>query len=131
MPFARWLAPLLLAAVAFHAVACDGALTGGDDAPSEDQPSLHYELSNGVPIPLLGMGIGNLAHEQIPDVVSTQLGAGVLLVDTARASNNERILATAVARASGRAYIAAGTSKFKFAVSHERSPRNNYISPFG
>ena len=101
MPSARWLAPLLLAAVAFRAVVVDCASTDGGDAPSEDQPSLHYELSNGVPIPLLGMGIGNLAHEQIPEVVSTQLGAGVLLVDTARASNNERILATAVARFDG------------------------------
>ena len=55
------------------------------------------KLISGVDIPLIGMGIGNLPHESIPHVVKDQLGQGVTLVDTAHASNNEKILADAIA----------------------------------
>ena len=77
----------LALALLVASVLCDGI--GIDDG-------LHHQLSNGVSIPLVGIGIGNLPHEQIPAVIRNNLSAGIELVDTARASDNERILAEAV-----------------------------------
>ena len=71
-------------------VASPGSCDGIDDE------ILHHDLSNGVSMPLVGVGIGNLPHDQIPAVVRNNLSAGIELVDTARASDNERILAKAV-----------------------------------
>jgi hypothetical protein len=56
-----------------------------------------YPLKSGVSIPLVGMGVGNLAHTDIPQAVRDQLASGVRLIDTARKSNNERMLADAIA----------------------------------
>ena len=75
-----------------------GVCQEGDDAPPS--PEVHqpmFKLKNGVSIPLIGMGIGNLPWEDIPRVVNADLHAGVLMVDTAHASNNEKILADATA----------------------------------
>ena len=47
------------------------------------------------------MGIGNLPHESIPQVVNAQLDVGVRLIDTAHASNNEGILGEAIASFDG------------------------------
>ncbi len=50
-------------------------------------------LSNGEKLPLIGMGVGNLQHERIVDMV--KMGAthhGIRLVDTARASHNEHLI---------------------------------------
>ena len=58
---------------------------------------LSVKLLSGVELPLVGMGIGNLPHENIHNVVNNQLGSGVKLIDTARASNNEKILGEAIA----------------------------------
>lgn len=66
---------------------------------TSNQPA--FELKSRVSIPLIGFGIGNLPHENIPQVVNNQLRAGVLLIDTAHASNNERILGEAVASFDG------------------------------
>lgn len=68
---------------------CDGAGDGIDDG-------IYHELSNGVSIPLVGIGIGNLPHEQIHAVINNNLSAGIELVDTAKASDNESILAKSV-----------------------------------
>ena len=71
-----------------------------------------FQLASGSSIPLLGAGIGNLPHEEITQVIHNQLDAGVRLIDTARASNNEKILAQAVAgydSHAGRALRGGGT----------------------
>jgi len=83
----------LFFANSFNLGICDGA-TDGDHT---------FKLKCGVAIPLIGMGIGNLAHQDIPHVANAQLGMGVQLVDTAHASNNERLLGEAIA-SSGRGY---------------------------
>eukprot|EP00985_Skeletonema_marinoi_P031237 scaffold37141_cov58-Skeletonema_marinoi.AAC.1 len=43
--------------------------TYGDD----DDDLLTFKLNNGIHIPLVGMGVGNLQHELIPQVVSANL----------------------------------------------------------
>ncbi|KAH8066301.1 oxidoreductase [Aureococcus anophagefferens] len=54
---------------------------------------LDFELSNGFELPVVGLGVGNLAHRSIPAVVSAGVERfGVRLVDTAMASNNEHLL---------------------------------------
>ena len=54
---------------------------------------LDFELSNGFELPVVGLGVGNLAHRSIPSVVSAGVERfGVRLVDTAMASNNEHLL---------------------------------------
>ena len=64
----------------------------------DDQESPTYELSNGLHIPFVGMGIGNLQHDLIDDVVSNSLqpDLNIQLIDTAHASRNEAILAKAI-----------------------------------
>lgn len=70
-----------------------------DGISGSNQPS--FQLQNGFSVPLIGFGIGNLPHEIIPQVVKDQLRAGVLLIDTAHASNNEQILGEAIASFDG------------------------------
>jgi len=65
----------------------------------DDDDALTSKLNNGMRIPLVGMGIGNLQYELIPEVVSANLmpSQNIRLIDTAHASNNEQILGRAVA----------------------------------
>ncbi|KAL3816150.1 hypothetical protein ACHAXA_001637 [Cyclostephanos tholiformis] len=56
-----------------------------------------FPLKSGSRIPLVGMGIGNLAHDVIPRAVLRGMALGVRLIDTARKSENEGILANAIA----------------------------------
>ena len=72
-----------------------GAAEHPANAPDEHLAS-DFLLISGVSMPLVGMGIGNLAHGSIPRAVRDQLASGVRLIDTAHASNNERILADAI-----------------------------------
>ncbi len=57
-------------------------------------------LQNGKHIPLVGFGVGNLQHELIEKVMESNLGTdkNVRLIDTARASRNEHIIANAIAK---------------------------------
>jgi len=73
-----------------------------DDDNAEPVENPTYKLTSGFKIPLVGYGIGNLPHESIPEVIDAQLHAGVLLIDTAYASKNERLIAEAVERFDGR-----------------------------
>lgn len=61
-------------------------------------------LSNGESIPLIGLGVGNLQHELIHSVLSStwkeDVKEKVRLIDTARASRNERIISDAVSKLS-------------------------------
>lgn len=82
---------------------------GGTSSSSFAQSPL-FQLTSGSSIPLIGAGIGNLPHEEITQVIHNQLGAGVRLFDTARASNNEQILAKAVASYDGQAGALRGGS---------------------
>jgi len=54
-------------------------------------------LTNGKPIPLLGLGLGNLEHQMIPLALMstfTQNNMGYELLDTGRQSNNEKFIAS-------------------------------------
>ncbi len=68
---------------------------------------LHRRLSNGVDIPLLGTGVGNLAHDILPGVlvqaheISSNSNSH-LLIDTARASQNEKTVAKVLSKADGK-----------------------------
>eukprot|EP00978_Attheya_sp_CCMP212_P027877 scaffold94607_cov56-Attheya_sp.AAC.3 len=53
-------------------------------------------LHNGAHLPLVGIGVGNLAHEQIRDVVGSALQSDCRLIDTARASRNDHLVAEAI-----------------------------------
>jgi len=53
-------------------------------------------LHNGVHLPLVGVGVGNLAHELIRDVVGSALQSDCRLIDTARASRNDHLVAEAI-----------------------------------
>jgi len=58
-------------------------------------------LSNDNQFPLVGLGVGNLAHESIAAMIGDAVNQGVRLIDTAAASNNERIIAEALANVAG------------------------------
>ncbi|KAL7545551.1 hypothetical protein ACHAWF_008904 [Thalassiosira exigua] len=89
-----WLFPVAIASFSVHVrLFCHASV---DSPPPSNQPQV--TLENGASMPLIGMGIGNLPHEGIPDAVIANLHAGVLIIDTAHASNNERILGEAIAR---------------------------------
>lgn len=83
---------------------CQGVLHPLPRQGSIDHSNNEYPLTSGISIPLVGMGIGNLAHDSIPSVVRNQLaqssdnggGRGIRLIDTASASNNEEILSRAI-----------------------------------
>ncbi len=66
---------------------------------NDDDDLLTFKLNNGLRIPLVGIGIGNLQHELIPQVVNANLmpSRGIHLIDTAHNSHNEHILGDAVA----------------------------------
>ncbi|KAL7486000.1 hypothetical protein ACHAW6_011608 [Cyclotella cf. meneghiniana] len=68
-----------------------GRVHGEDEAMSTN-------LSNGIVFPFVGLGIGNLQHELIEQVVrsSLQPDLDIRLIDTAHASSNEGILANAI-----------------------------------
>ncbi len=79
------LLPILILLARINFVYCD-----------DDDDLLTFKLSNGLQIPLVGMGIGNLQHELIHQTVKANL-AGIHLIDTAHNSHNEQILGRAVA----------------------------------
>ncbi len=66
------------------------------DTPTE------VTLSNGEKIPLIGIGVGNLQHELIHDVLKSTFDnkKRVRLIDTARASHNEEIISDAISELS-------------------------------
>jgi diketogulonate reductase-like aldo/keto reductase len=49
-------------------------------------------LENGYELPLIGLGVGNLQHELIPSQIKSGIGMDTLLIDTAQASQNERLI---------------------------------------
>ena len=55
-------------------------------------------LSNGKKLPLIGMGVGNLHHDRIVDMISFAGSdeCGIQLVDTAHASQNEGLVKQAI-----------------------------------
>lgn len=65
-----------------------------------------FKLNNGIHIPLVGMGMGNLQHELIPQVVRANLmpSQDIRLIDTAINSNNEQILGQAIASFDGESH---------------------------
>ena len=92
-------ASLLLVASFVDVVNCQPGAAEQHSAsatPPDEHLAVDFLLKSGVSIPLVGMGIGNLAHGEIPRAVRDQLASGVRLIDTAHASNNERILADAI-----------------------------------
>ena len=70
------------------------ALLGARADISPDGTS--YVLTNGRTLPLVGFGVGNLPHEQLPSVVAAAVSSGGRFVDTAGASRNERALVAAI-----------------------------------
>ncbi|KAL3770421.1 hypothetical protein ACHAWO_009501 [Cyclotella atomus] len=58
-------------------------------------------LSNEIEFPLVGIGVGNLQHELIAEVISSSLqpDMDIRLIDTAHASSNEGIIANAILNA--------------------------------
>jgi diketogulonate reductase-like aldo/keto reductase len=85
------LLPLLLLLARLYYAYCNDYFYYDDD--------LMFKLNNGMHIPLVGMGIGNLQHELITQVVSANLvpSKDIRLIDTAHSSNNEQILGQVVA----------------------------------
>ena len=67
-----------------------------DDNPAPI--SITQVLSNGRQIPLIGMGVGNLQQGHIEEVISLNLNMGNRLIDTARASRNEKAIAAAIGK---------------------------------
>lgn len=61
--------------------------------------TLTTPLSNGYESALVGLGVGNLRHEDIPNTVTAAVARhGVRLIDTAIASRNGAIVSRAVGR---------------------------------
>ncbi|KAK3266073.1 hypothetical protein CYMTET_25277 [Cymbomonas tetramitiformis] len=73
-------------------VAC--GVCRGSRAPKET--NLKAELSSGVHMPLLGLGVGNMPHDQIVASLRRAFDLGVELVDTAAASHNHHLIREAV-----------------------------------
>ncbi|CAK0863058.1 unnamed protein product [Prorocentrum cordatum] len=87
--------PLRCAAVALAAAA---GRAGAGAAAAEEAPTVR--LSSGEALPLVGLGVGNLAHDLIEEAVVAAVDRhGVRLIDTAAASKNEHIVAAALRRA--------------------------------
>ena len=87
--------------------AADGPEDGGDGGhepatPVESGGGPRVVLSSGRSFPLLGVGVGNMLHDIIPEVLShavrptSEEGFGHRLVDTASSSWNEEIVADAI-----------------------------------
>lgn len=85
------LLPFLLLLAWLHSAYCN------DDV--DDDGLLMFKLNNGMHIPLVGVGMGNLQHELIPQVVSANLipSQDIRLIDTAHGSKNEQKIGDAVA----------------------------------
>ena len=67
-------------------------------AAAPERVATTARLSNGEWLPLVGVGVGNLPHEQLAAVLGEAVGDhGVRFVDTAAASRNERAIADALA----------------------------------
>ena len=60
-------------------------------------------LYDGKKMPLLGLGIGNLPHNEIVPAVKEAVSLGIRLIDTAAASKNEHILKQALQASKGNA----------------------------
>lgn len=66
---------------------------------SEGDTPIALTLSNGEKLPLVGIGVGNLQHELINGVLESSLDEHKFhLIDTARASQNERIISNVIAK---------------------------------
>lgn len=71
----------------------------GSKELENEATDLSSTLSTGRKIPLVGMGVGNLQHELIEGVISSDLkDMEVRLIDTAAASRNERLIAQATSQ---------------------------------
>lgn len=69
---------------------------------SAEDVALDFELNNGNHFPVVGLGVGNLAHRSIPRVVSAAVADyGVRVLDTAMASANEGLLQETLRRLDG------------------------------
>ena len=70
------------------------------------------KLSNGVKIPLVGLGVGNMAPEVIPAVISHALKAdkNIRLIDTSNVSSNEILVAQGIANGAEQLEKATGQS---------------------
>jgi diketogulonate reductase-like aldo/keto reductase len=79
----------LLLAICLNCIAISDS---SGDTPTE------VTLSNGEKLPLIGIGVGNLEHDLIRDVLKSTLDnkKRVRLIDTARASRNEEIISDAL-----------------------------------
>jgi len=68
---------------------------------TEEQLELTINLNNDKPIPLIGVGLGFIAHDKVPAIVQEALSSndnlGYTLIDTSHRSGNERILAETIA----------------------------------
>lgn len=60
-------------------------------------PEASVRLRNGFELPLVGLGVGNMAHEEIEGAVRYGVSQGLQLIDTAAASRNSHIIARALA----------------------------------
>jgi diketogulonate reductase-like aldo/keto reductase len=89
-----------------------GKLSGGD---KDDIPKA--SLSNGVKIPLVGIGVGSMVPEVIPAIVAHALrdDKKIRLVDTSSVSQNEHVVAKGIV--DGADYLAkSGTQKLEVHV---------------
>ncbi len=78
------------------AIVCSPTLA--DDINEFETTPTKRTIHNGASIPLVGAGVGNLQHELIPQVLRSIMDhdKGVLLIDTGRASRNEKLIAETV-----------------------------------
>lgn len=89
--------------VAF-ATLCQGFWFGQtNNDPLEEEQDNHeialptVKLSNDYTFPLVGVGVGNLAHDRIEtNLMHALRNDGYRLIDTNRASHNERMVANAI-----------------------------------
>jgi len=65
----------------------------------------HFELSNGVAMPVMGLGTWQLEGEQVVDAVLSALSAGYRHIDTAQAYGNEKDVGRAVSLAMKRGIL--------------------------
>ncbi|MGK3753727.1 MAG: diketogulonate reductase-like aldo/keto reductase, partial [Bacillariaceae sp.] len=78
--------------------------TGGEDSSAKDMDMLQLggvpvaKLSNGVEIPLIGLGVGNMQAEVVTAIISHGLkeDKNIRLIDTSNISNNEFLVAKGI-----------------------------------
>jgi diketogulonate reductase-like aldo/keto reductase len=91
---------LLIDSSQTYASSSNGSDTHGGDAgmSTNTRTPTQIMLSNGKSFPLIGLGVGNLQHERIPDALTSVFANDkkIRLIDTARASYNEHIIAQAI-----------------------------------